>query len=110
MEEAGGVREVDLRTGVIDLHGLCADVAVREAVDAAEGMKWIRSQAAEVAQRVVPVARALAAEECPRFPSRVRFPEQLRLAEARGPRIDVLAGDVVHREAVAPRIAEAERG
>src|SRR5262245_18291329 len=83
---------------------------MREAVDAAEGMKRVRAQAAEIAQRVVAVARALAAEERPRFPSRVGLPEQLRLAETRRPRIDVFAGDVVHGEAVAARVAKSERG
>src|SRR4029078_6042155 len=76
------------------------DVAIGIALEVTGRVMVIALQPGQVAQRVIPIARALGAEEKPRFPVRRRRPQQLRLARRGVAVIEVVAGEVVGGEAV----------
>jgi hypothetical protein len=83
-------------------------VAIGVPFEIARRVERVVAQRLQVVQRVVAVTRALAGVDETRLPLRRRREQQLRLAEGAVPVVDVVAGHVVLREAVALRVAEGE--
>ena len=80
---------------------------MRESFHVAGGVERGRAKTGEVVERVVAVAGALGVEQCPRLPARRRLPQELALAEHGRSGVEIVTRDVVLREPVARRIAEA---
>ena len=106
LEEAGRRREIHARTGVGDLDGLRQDVAVGKPLEVARDVERVGADRRQVVEGVVAVAGTLAVEHRARLPARVRLPQQLSLAEDGGPRVEVVAREVVLRKACPRRVAE----
>ena len=81
-------------------------IPIGAALEVARGVERIAAKRPHVVERVVAVASPLAGEDHAPLPGAVRQPEQLRLSRERRAGIDVVAGDVVDREAIAVHLRE----
>ena len=91
-------------------HRRAEDVAIGVPLEVARDVERIGAQAAEIAQRVVAVARALAGHDDPRLPDRATASTAAAPCR-RTPiaRVEVVARDVVHGVAVALAVLHGDR-